>query len=616
MECLPGRLTAFLQARRMACRLGLLIRQSRRHAGSGELATEPHWEKLYRGRLEYELADLRSAGAEPVVDQQALAAGRLVLSFQWPLGEKRIALRAVYPDAFPHLKPIVYLAVDRAEWPVRHVSPVDGNICLLGRDTKQWVPSWTLRKLLDEQLADALSGTGTEDPQGEPAEFWWNSIGRAESYVLVNSDWNVGAARCGSVQMVCAIEHLRPAPLLKAAAVKLLDDRNVVLAEWPDAALPAELKSASALRVEVPWQFADSLPAASEQSLGVLAKTSEASHHLKSSKRQRFGSAAGPPHLAQLFAFAYEAELQWQKAGLSWLFMMRFGGEKVFRHGKASHMIIPTLRAGPIDIGWRVPSVGMLKDKTIAVIGLGALGAHIAIDLARNCARQLRLMEFDAVEPGNSIRWPLGASAWGRPKLASISEFITREYPWTDVQPTPHHLGTFGGEGGMRGDRDALTDVLAGADLAIDATASYGVTTSVADACRERNIPLIALFATPSVHGGAVVRFGKDGGCPVCLEHAMHSGQIAPPPGFGEEAELSQPPGCAERTFAGASFDLQELSLQAMRLAAETLRDPTNDRNASVAHIVSFVDEGKRRVPPTWRTAILARRSECRCDRR
>src|SRR5688572_12359182 len=72
-------------------------------------------------------------------------------------------------------------------------------------------------------------------------------------------------------------------------------------------------------------------------------------------------------------------------------------------------------------------------------------------------------------------------------------------------------------------------------------------------------------------------------------------------PGMGDTSGLVQPPGCSEATFTGASFDLQELSMEAVRMVVDVLSRP-DDFQESVIHTLTLHD-GTRRVPPNWRVA-------------
>lgn len=176
-----------------------------------------------------------------------------------------------------------------------------------------------------------------------------------------------------------------------------------------------------------------------------------------------------------------------------------------------------------------------------------------------------------------------------------------------------HAIGQFEAADPDRGDERVLDAVLSQVDLVVDASASQGVLNTLADHCRERSLPLISLYASPPVHGGAVVRFAPESGCPTCLEFAHHDGRIHRAPGFGDHTGLQQPPGCAERTFSGASFDLQELSLQAVRLAVQTLQDP-QAASGSLVQTLSLVDEHGGRIAPSWRESALGKAPACSCN--
>ncbi|RWO18433.1 MAG: hypothetical protein EOS09_35065 [Mesorhizobium sp.] len=47
----------------------------------------------------------------------------------------------------------------------------------------------------------------------------------------------------------------------------------------------------------------------------------------------------------------------------------------------------------------------------------------------------------DVVEPGNSIRWPLGTTAWGVHKTAAIKQHVEAEYLWVEVEAIHHFVG-------------------------------------------------------------------------------------------------------------------------------------------------------------------------------
>lgn len=585
---------------------------------------QPRWERRYPGRFQFELNAFQRAGITPAPDFEALRIGSLVLTFEWPLDAKTtLRLRAVYPDAFPHIRPQVYLLGGLATPLVRHLNPTDGNLCLLGRDTRQWVPSWTLYKFLSKQLADAIQGTGEEDPQGEPADIWWNSLGSAGTYCLIDSRWDLGEAYEGSLtlrlvhagtQKRISDGKMTKVPIIRAVVSQVRDAQNKVLHDW-EGPFPSEF-AAGAKTLRFPWvrlkETTYPEPNVGKQFDAFI----DAFPRLQNIKPGNIS----PNLTVMLFAVAHPTEIEFGRIGIGWVFFLLFGHPNVFKartKGRRKNpsptlTLLPALRAGPDDIGHRVPAVRTLRDKRILVVGTGAVGAPAAVELARNRCGTLHLLDHDVVEPGNTIRWPLGASAWGTPKLEALKGFLNREYPATEVETHPHCLGQAGIRAqDLPGDDAILDAILPEVDLVLDGSASHGVTTLLAERCREARVPLISLFATPTLEGGAVVLHGAEGGCPNCLEYAWERGEIAPPPGRDNDDALTQPPGCAERTFVGAGYDLQELSLQAVRLTVETLSG--DQPLASLIQTLGYVDEEGRRCPPRWRVDPLPKHPDCKC---
>jgi molybdopterin/thiamine biosynthesis adenylyltransferase len=54
-------------------------------------------------------------------------------------------------------------------------------------------------------------------------------------------------------------------------------------------------------------------------------------------------------------------------------------------------------RDGESGLGHRVPAVAALRNAKVAVIGLGAIGSPIAIELARNGVGKLHVLDHDVV---------------------------------------------------------------------------------------------------------------------------------------------------------------------------------------------------------------------------
>lgn len=462
------------------------------------------------------------------------------------------------------------------------------------------VPELGLARLLQEKLGEVFTGTGEEDPQAEPNEVWWNGIGLANSFMLIDSCWNLQGHDGGQLR-IRYTAAAGPQPVFRGLVEEVLDRGKEVIARW-SGMIPLELRTGKI--VTVPW-------ARHDESLAPTPGLPMLKQALTGLFRNPLGRQFVPKLFGELVGIVHPSELSFGQNGDAWVFPLLVGPPDAFRAKATRQMkiyILPTLRGGVEDVGSRVPAVRHLRDKSIAVVGLGAVGAPTALELARNGCRSLRLLDHERVEPGNSIRWPLGSSAWGRPKLEALKEFVEAEYGWCSVLPVRHMIGdtTVGS-----GDDEQLAKLVDGTDLVVDCAASFSVTTALDDLCRGRGIPLISVWATPPVTGGGVVLYRAGGGCPTCLEHHHHDRGIARPPGFGVEDSLLQPAGCAERTFTGSSTDLQELSLEAARLCLRVTGD--NPPPSSLIETLSLVDADDRGTPPGWRLEDLPIHPDCTC---
>ncbi|MGI3904019.1 MAG: ThiF family adenylyltransferase [Janthinobacterium lividum] len=298
-------------------------------------------------------------------------------------------------------------------------------------------------------------------------------------------------------------------------------------------------------------------------------------------------------------------EVAYGEIGVGWLFLYVVGKDWLDRKGSRL-WYMQTLRAGPNDLRLRNPQAKKLEGKTVAVVGAGSLGAPLILELARNGCSTIQVIEGDTVEPGNSVRWPLGAPAWGLHKADALKAYLAQHHPSCTLVVHKHLLG------GSITDLTVMEAACAEAALVIDASASHGVTSWVAAQCRKRSLSLVSVMATanPSgVVGGTVAVMPPTGGCPRCLEHAQGAGAVPP---FGDDVAepMLQPPGCSDHTFNGASYDLEELTLQAVRMTVSAMTMP---RASVVATLRYHEVEGIRL--PQWRLDGFEADQGCDCRR-
>ncbi len=282
-----------------------------------------------------------------------------------------------------------------------------------------------------------------------------------------------------------------------------------------------------------------------------------------------------------------------------------------------THGLIRSGRAGRNDLAARVPWMSAMKNKKVALFGVGALGGPAAFELARCGLNELAVLDGDYLDPATACRWPLGIGYAGSPKVGAVQAVIASNWPWTTVHPELRQLGRIR-QTGEEPEGAVLEKMLEGANIVFDATAEYGVSYLLSELARDRGLPYVAITAEHGAWGGTVlaVRPGN-GGCWMCYQAAVVAGDIPRPP--SDPAGLTQPEGCAAPTFTGASFELLPIVAEGVRTAVailtagEDVGYPRLGWDVAVGSLRTATGEA---IPWTWRTFPLTAHGGCpRCGR-
>lgn len=125
-----------------------------------------------------------------------------------------------------------------------------------------------------------------------------------------------------------------------------------------------------------------------------------------------------------------------------------------------------------------------LREKTVAIIGCGSVGAAVAVALAQAGVGSLVLIDFDILAWANIGRHALGASSIGKPKSKALAEKLRCDFPSINV--TYYEC-----------DADIALrqhdDVLTGCHLIVSATGSWSADSRL-DAWQEttgRRVPVV-----------------------------------------------------------------------------------------------------------------------------
>ena len=186
-------------------------------------------------------------------------------------------------------------------------------------------------------------------------------------------------------------------------------------------------------------------------------------------------------------------------------------------------------RAGREDLSVRTPELAPLNGKTVALFGLGCIGAAIAVELARCGIGALRMLDHDYVDPATTARWPFGLAAAGALKADYLRNFIETNYPTTAVTSSVHRLGgiNLGDQADVPSDREVLVTMIESASLIVDATTEEGVQHFLANYARVRW--RYRTSAWPAVLEVGVARFSASSqarlrvaGCVTALQSGRH----------------------------------------------------------------------------------------------
>lgn len=560
------------------------------------------WEQRFPGRLEYELSEFERRGLAFTLDDEEFAAGRVVLDGSVLVDGASVALTIVFPDAYPIFRPEVYASELVL---ARHQNPYDKNLCLLETPTRAWNTSDTAAWLVAERVpfllglveAGGVALARNEVPQGEPESFY---IPRAPGTAVLLPEEALRLPPdlvCGDAYFAFSEERVGTAV---HALLRQVNGRSPSGKSEPIAHASEDLRARfSGPVLQGRWVRVERPPGRDPETYFAAAED----------VHRGFGhppwQTVGGDEIA-ILGVVYREEVQQGVWEDGWLFAIRFRQKRPNR--QSGSYLTKGERAAADDFFARVPRLRGIEAKAAALLGLGALGAPLALELARAQLGELRLLDDDLVDAGTIVRWPIGLPAIGSAKTAVIEGTIAQHYPRTVCRTTIHRLGTATADHERENDFDVLEQLFSGADVAVDASAEIGVQQLVADVAREHELPQVYVWATEGAYGGVVARVQPgETGCWFCLQLALDDGSIVAPP--REPAGTTQPRGCGTPTFTGESFNLLPIVAQAARVTTGVLLQ-TLPIGQDVS--VMALRAGNDATPaPIWTTYSLERYSRC-----
>jgi ThiF family protein len=561
----------------------------------------PWWER-WPGRLEWELQSLRDANIQFEIRNQDSRTGLFDLSMEVPINGELVKLEVHFPALFPFTRVEVFAPGLNLDW---HQNPYTKNLCLIGRSSDEWSTNESTAAFILGQLKkllEAVQKTQTNEVadlelhQAEPVTVFLNYI--VDSFILFDSSWQFSAVEDSGRMRLRLSSQLPVRGIVQEFQRGTNNDAGRFASTVDDEAIRklglTESRLASWYRLG--------------QSLGGLS-ADQCIQRLE----DQFEMRAVPLGGYDLVGVIVPEEAGWRAVGETLVFILRTAQKRNgFRYPVIKNHFIRGFRLGRDELLARAPELKPASSKRIALVGLGCVGAPSALEFAKAGISELRLMDGDVVEPGNSVRWPLGIQAVGHTKGEAIAAFIESNYPFTKVKTSSLRFGGTHGSGG--GTLEDVAEFLRDIDLIYDATAEVGVSYLLSELAREMRIPFVCASSTLGALGGRVVtmRPGQTAGCWNCLR--MHTYEGALPTPLEASNGISHIRGCADPAFTGASFDVQQVALAGVRAAISTLSESSEGGYPSLSWDVAILglrDEHGAAIVPTWQIFPLTRHAEC-----
>lgn len=554
------------------------------------------WFQHNPDRLDAELEALKASGLEYQVSQDAMNEDRLEIHVTVNVEDVSHTLIAYYPDTYPYFPFMVIAPTLDLE---SHQSPYDKLLCLVADIQNKWdCEGDNLAKYIVEQFPVLLqANSGTVLKNGEEAKEGAPVTGQVQYMPFQNllvehfeipNDCDRGSLEIGLDR------RTDPAKVeLRGAVLEVRGTDGTLVAK-----LNSVLSGRYKTKISARWVKLDSHPA-TDQGEDVLHEAIEKWPDLEKPIWKRG---------VDIIGLYIPEEVDYRIHKYNWIFVVRTNK----KNSKHPIYLARAAWAGRDNIAVRAHTLTPIHNKKICQVGVGALGATTAFQLARAGAGSLSLLDHDIVEAGNLLRWMPAWPYLTRYKIEAIYNMISANYPYTEVNGYVHKIGVAARKDTIS-DNQVIPKMFDGANLILDCTAEMAVSNYLSDLAKSMGIPYVWATATPGARGGVIGRQvpGNTQGCWRCYQAHMADGTIMLP---AQEPDGDvHPIGCFSPTFMGSGFDLDMISIQAVRLVISTLCDGIEGGYPSFDWDIGVMSQwdDETPIPPQWKTYSLSEHPDC-----
>jgi hypothetical protein len=527
------------------------------------------WWEIGERSLDDEIGWVRDGGFEFEFDR-GLFEAREVVVFRGHLrlGDERSPADLVYPPAYHAGEHPIVRAPDLDLG--RHRGP-DGTLCLthdvLGEETPMWGAEaiWRAERLWWLSVNDRGA---LDDEEADAPDPWANYVMHDSESAIALLDFNVSGYTSGYFR----------ARLTSASPVRGVITQLRTVAPTPmtfEPGAPAALL-AGELETNGAWmRLEEHPPDPRPQEIVNWLSAAHSAFISKSVEQARADGTARGQDAPALIGFVYPDE--GPKRGEThdaWLLVAV---------GDTDGWSFPRPFQIRRDEAWvRQPQFEVLSNKSVAIIGVGAIGSPVADNLARAGNGSFLIVDRDLFSAGNRVRHVLELQALGRWKSPALAERILRINPWASVRPAIVHLGAATGAPATELQRlhDRVVEDVGACDIIVNASAHGATSRLISMIGVESNTTVVHCYVSAGSWGARVlVQRPSKSGCWDCLalwqmadaggEHPVHVPPVASDP--SPSVNLEQ--GCADPIFTGSNFDIAEAAAAATRAVVQELVD-------------------------------------------
>ncbi len=494
--------------------------------------------------------------------------------------ERTYQLAIVLDKGFPFKKPEV-IPISELPEGARHRAPVGstGALCLYSDRAKGWLPEFTAADLLERTtewlIHHLLDDWGLEDRPPD-LHLYYNRI-NSRHLAVTGDDWNPPAGASGRFAIRQGVRTL----LMSSPTEKDLS---------PVASPPEELfrslgMQGSGLSVGT-WFRLRAEPTPAEALGDVLRDIDEKSGSALGFACSKLRSLAGSKprrEFRTFLALGYPSASGREE----WLFLDVILPAKRRRSDRWENHLqtirvraLETAPAKPYDLVRRTAhSEALLSGKHALIFGLGAIGSSVALLLAKAGIGNITCVDAQQLRPGNCIRHMAGLRLCGLDKGSAVAAVVGQHAPYCNVKACPETWHP-----------DELADLIAGADVVVDATANHPFGLFLNELCVQGKVAMVgvATYRRASVGRVRVVRPGQSG-CMVCyLGHSDDPEYPLIPP--GEEGEFVEA-GCGDPTVEASAIDVEFVSNVAVQAIRKMLTGSLPKGSDECLVVITPLDE-------------------------